>query len=756
MEKNKQNCFHQGKGKMNPIRIGNYDIVRETNDKTNPNYYITSDESNLYDAGINEGKGGFTSFYDLVSISKGAVSNDCNTLINLDIKIKPAYFNYYPSHPVDVIFVLDVTSSMMNNGSHKFTQAKRALIQAIELLWKYDKNTTVTIIPYGKDAMIPLEDGGFDFDYLGTMFTWKRATDTGHRIGQILGYRNNSSIPITTMYEFLNQSKTKSDDVDLSLYSFYKYYKIKYKDIYNDDGSPKTDTILTSYIQNIYSQDKIKYQNSHMHYVANGLPLNPTDLTYSMNDNDYKNNTILENAVWAIPYSEDTNTESGLNAAFNLLIKPGFCQSNDIQRRFVVLITDGQANRSLNQDWSKNFPKIGDNDSDYMPSSSLDPWKYFMYLLKTYPTLCSEINNRSSTSSELIRAMQMAYQKAEDIKNPEKGNAILFVLGIDIGAQTPGPYTKKDVIEIMKTIATTGKFLHEASENETINEVMIHLFEIVNNMLTIIAGLKINLHDKINTALFEYEKGSLTIKGSQDNIKLKMKNAVDITDPTDSMYTVYKKPALLPDVSDVNFDNGTLSIDFGIMPFLIPDKNSETNISISYNINNKGCAIGNHLHTNWDNETYVRFIEPEHFLGSSPTISYDKTPIDLFFHTPIIQCTPDITIKKYVGCNDKDITCKNVKVASLSVVYYKVVLTNHTNNSIEIPLVIDVFGVNNIEEALLKKEFNVLGANITIHPHEAKEFIYSEIIKKHHTINNFAIIKINDKIYYDSAVVTIN
>lgn len=202
-------CPFQGPGKQNPVNVGGYDNSRPTNDPNQADYWIGSGQSILFDAALNNGAGGFVTANDLVRISKGAELQsseecDCIATVTVDVEAKPVAFGYFPPHSLDVIFVLDVTSSMMSNASLKFTQAKRALISTINQLWASNKDTTVTIIPYGRDAFLPVPSPGtgFSYNYLGTLFQWKLSSGpppptSTYYIGQILGYRNNSNVSNT-------------------------------------------------------------------------------------------------------------------------------------------------------------------------------------------------------------------------------------------------------------------------------------------------------------------------------------------------------------------------------------------------------------------------------------------------------------------------------------------------------------------------------------------------------------------------------
>ena len=187
--------------------------------------------------------------------------------------------------------------------------------------------------------MSRFQGGGLSYDYLGTLFTWRRSTTSGNRIGQILGYRNGSYVSTTDIPDYMTQSAPIAASAGLSLYNYYNYYKIQYSDIFEDDGAARTDAVLDRYLSEIYTQDPGAYAGSFIQNVASGTPLDSTQLPYSMNDTGYENNTILDNLIWAIPYGEDTNTEAGLNEAYTLFNTPGFAQSDDILRRAVILIT---------------------------------------------------------------------------------------------------------------------------------------------------------------------------------------------------------------------------------------------------------------------------------------------------------------------------------------------------------------------------------------------------------------------------------
>ncbi|WP_168735746.1 DUF7507 domain-containing protein [Cohnella fermenti] len=633
---------------MNPVFIGGYDEIRPTNDPAQAGYWIGSGTSVLFDAALNGGAGGTVVYEDLIRISKGAELQqseqcDCVATVTLDIQAKPATFGYFPPHSLDVVFVLDVTSSMMSGASTKFVQAKRAMVNTINQLWASNRDTTVTIVPYGRAAFLPNASPatGFAYDYTGSLFTWKRSSAPPpggtYYIGQILGYRNQSFVGTSEMAAFLAQTEPLEASAERSLYNSYNYYKIRYSDIYDADGNPLPDSVLSDYIANVYTPEPAAYSSNQLVTVAAGTSFTPIEATYAINP-DYPNNSILQNLIWAIPYSEDTNTESGLTAAYELFKTPGFAQSNDINRRVVILITDGQANRSINPSYPTTFAAPGDTDATFFPDVAGEPWKYFTYLQQTMAQLVAEITNRSSTFEEIGFASTRAQSISDKLKSPADGNTQLYALGIDISAQSPGPYTREDVIELMQSWVSAPSFFHEANTSDPESQIAEVLAKLVADIFNLYAGSQLVLNDAINTALFSYVPGTIAIRGVRNGLKLKSPNQPDITDPLDPDFTVYPKAPLLPDVDDSLFVNGALTLPFGPMPLGLLTQDSLTTVTLAYQVRSNPFANGFHLHTNADDRTFVSFIEPNHLVAVSSVIDYGALPKDVFFHTPVVSC----------------------------------------------------------------------------------------------------------------------
>ena len=288
------------------------------------------------------------------------------------------------SQKLDVVFVLDVTSSMFTaTGDDKFQTAKETLIDAANTIWDANPESTVTVIPFARNAFVPNQTVGLNYDYVGSAFVWKRAIGAPGTPQFILGY--NKPIVIG-----LNPADGAAQmEVASSLYNSYPYYRL------TKDQADQTDGIISS-----------AYQNGKIDQTAYDI---------------YGANTLFANAVWAIPYGEDTNTEAGLQEAYNLIKNdPAFAHPTQ-DSTAVILITDGQANRS-NALTSDGQPA---NEPIYWDQSAAGPVNYLDFL-----------TNYSASDSELVRAADMAHDVSKKITDPNDGNATLYAIGVGISAQT--------------------------------------------------------------------------------------------------------------------------------------------------------------------------------------------------------------------------------------------------------------------------------------------------------------------------------
>ena len=170
-------------------------------------------------------------------------------------------------------------------------------------------------MPFARDAYVPGVDRGFSYDYLGTLFTWRRSTTSGNLIGQILGYRNGSFVSSTDMTVYMEQSaphRCQHPAQSLQLLpilpdSVYGHLqRRRFRQSRHCSAGISIDCVCG---------ESIGLYGNFITAVAASTPLTPSQLPYSMNDSGYENNTILDNMIWAIPYGEDTNLQAGLEEA---------------------------------------------------------------------------------------------------------------------------------------------------------------------------------------------------------------------------------------------------------------------------------------------------------------------------------------------------------------------------------------------------------------------------------------------------------
>ncbi|WP_338098830.1 VWA domain-containing protein [Methanolapillus africanus] len=108
---------------------------------------------------------------DLVTINKDVVKNGTDYDVTMTVDVTPAELTYNPPPKLDVIIVLDVTSSMTNKRYMEFEgetkvrmdYALDALVNASEEIWAENPESTVTIIPFQADYFEPLPTGGLLF-----------------------------------------------------------------------------------------------------------------------------------------------------------------------------------------------------------------------------------------------------------------------------------------------------------------------------------------------------------------------------------------------------------------------------------------------------------------------------------------------------------------------------------------------------------------------------------------------------------------
>lgn len=195
---------------------------------------------------------------------------------------------YAASGPMDYVFVVRIAGS---SGSYADTLVMRdELYASILAIWDENPDCTVTLIPYGRMAFTPLSGGGLDYDYVGSRFVWVGRSIVNEN--DILGYVVPSTMDASTV-----ATPAAKAEVETSAYMHYNYLQM------TSAQGLATDTV-----------------------TPNG-------------------NTYLQNAILAMPYSEDNNMEAGFLAAQDIIDTYLTDATRDVA---VVLLTPGgQPNRSF-------------------------------------------------------------------------------------------------------------------------------------------------------------------------------------------------------------------------------------------------------------------------------------------------------------------------------------------------------------------------------------------------------------------------
>jgi hypothetical protein len=271
-------CHEQGPGKQNPTNIGGYDLAGP----------VTSGSVTVTDVG-NTANRGKTVLTDLIEIEKTVTPQVGGFEVNLTIEARPAKLSYNPPPTLDVIFVYDVTTSMLN-PTDRLRNAQAAIKQSAEDIWAENPDSTITIIPYARDVFTPLPTGGLEFND-------------------------------TNMYTSAS-------------YTPYSAY----------DRPPAVDTTNTTYLALNAARGSLNgvtgtiFENDYLYYRVTKADV---DLMPSQMD-------TFNDSIDAIPIGSDTNTHSGLMKAHEFLTQDGNFTQTDQENRVVILVTDGNAGRWIN------------------------------------------------------------------------------------------------------------------------------------------------------------------------------------------------------------------------------------------------------------------------------------------------------------------------------------------------------------------------------------------------------------------------
>jgi|GEM_PF-7130735 hypothetical protein len=266
-------CHEQGAGKQNPTNIGGYDLAGP----------VVSGSVTVTDVG-NTANRGKTVLTDLVEINKEVTPQGSGFQVDLTIEARPAKLSYNPPPTLDVIFVYDVTTSMLD-PIERLENAQAAIKQSAEDIWAENPDSTITIIPYARDVFTPLPTGGLSFND-SNMYT-------AHYEPSLAYNRPNSSLTNTTYLALEAALLSLNGDIGTVFENDYLYYRVTKADV---DSMPS-----------------------------------------QMN--------TFNDSIDAIPIGSDTNTHSGLMKAYEFLTVDSNFTQMDQENRVVILVTDGNAGR---------------------------------------------------------------------------------------------------------------------------------------------------------------------------------------------------------------------------------------------------------------------------------------------------------------------------------------------------------------------------------------------------------------------------
>ncbi|WNY25944.1 SpaA isopeptide-forming pilin-related protein [Methanolapillus millepedarum] len=653
-------CLEQGPGTQNPMAIGGYDL----------NGPVKSGNVTVTDNGA-PGSNKNINLTDLIEINKsvsGPVSGEYT--VNLTVDVAPAKFTYNDK-PMDFIIVYDVTSSMKKSATTsvdsvpfdetRLKHAQDGIIKQAQVIWDSSPGSTITIIPYARDAFVPIEGGGLQFN------------------ASLMYSPMTAGTPLTTFV---------TNTVSGNVYGYRSF-------IYNDDTYEKQSTLVNiqdtlSNLTNYNAQDTFTVLTQYNYYKIQ-KPADSAELDK------------FKESVFKLPMAEDTNTQSGLQAAYDLLSDSTKFPSPHQENRVVLLITDGDANRH----YMTGDPIWPD------PGTGLDvPANYNSYMNGKRVLNPDDYNSaanlnvtgwlpQAASPEDIPYAHQACEDTADYIKDVLKGKAVVYVVGIgmkEINGTT-------NVRDSFKNVSTNDYvyFVPQVAPEGAVEDAIANAVFDALNCYAPYDNFTIN--DAINTQNFEFVPGSLEIKYSNGN-------GNPLT--TFSNY----QPG-----SDVNFADGKISVNMGKAPYPEGTGTSSTPVQyvISYKITAKPGVEGDHLHLGHDNMSYVSYAAPHHLSPNSkgnivyyPNQGAPKTVFGYIpFNTPVVVLNA-LAIRKEVS-TDNSTWVKHVNLPKTGgQVYYKITVTNGLLTSATLDRVNDRFGVNDSTAIYIDKTNSNLLENSSV------------------------------------------
>ncbi|WNY26522.1 prealbumin-like fold domain-containing protein [Methanolapillus ohkumae] len=609
-----------------------------------------------------------TQLEDLVTINKEVVestANDGKYNVTLTVDVLPAELTYNPPPRLDVIIVLDVTSSMLDdiddNGTPsdqtddtpiRLRNAQQAIIKSAEAIWAENPESSITIVPFARDVFKPLPTGGFEFN------------DTKM-------YTSGSYNPDTSYNTAWNQEP--------------KSYMIGSTSNQTYLGLIAARSSLNAGKGTIFGND-----NNHLYYRVT-----KADVDNMISGMDTFNQSILD-----IPMGKDTNTEGGLTTAYNFLkTDANFTTNTEQKNRVVILVTDGNAGRYYNSD--ETIPTSGYNRYEVLTAH------------QAAENMAGKIKD-STDGNAIIYALGIgvSYTRFNNYNagwlayGSASGNEILPEnMGTYIGpgknrnTQDNPESSCMDVAKYLSRLPTSPDhyFNADAARLNMIDYMMAQTVQSSTHFYAPVNDLTIK--DQINTNKFTYNTAipaNISINGAPEVVLTTIAG------------------------TDVDYADGKININFGEQPAGTHlTAASKTKYVIKYQINPISGLEGGHLHVGVDNKSYVSFIVPDHGTQASDSSKsiYShpaaKNTYYVPFNTPTVSINSISIIKEVCKINDLGIQQGNwIKSVDFDKnggsVRYRITIENNRPSTIELDRVVDIMGGTSASAVYLNKSNNNL------------------------------------------------
>jgi hypothetical protein len=133
----------------------------------------------LYDAAANYGGGGYVSCQDLIRTWKevSEKGEEGVATVTLEIEVVPATFHYFPSHPMDIIIVVDVKTNEISSKNTTIKGVNNTIKTITKTLWSAHPDSSISILPSTnmEDGLMKAYHQIKDLDGIGAKARYQRA-----------------------------------------------------------------------------------------------------------------------------------------------------------------------------------------------------------------------------------------------------------------------------------------------------------------------------------------------------------------------------------------------------------------------------------------------------------------------------------------------------------------------------------------------------------------------------------------------------